>query len=98
MTAGDERPDSLIATAKVFWKSYAPLWAWGMVFQMAILIFDRIGHPFVSWWLVGMPLFFWSFARASRPWLQRRVRYWHQVFWGMLIPFVVFGLAMFVIR
>ncbi|QNA88012.1 hypothetical protein G4G28_05100 [Massilia sp. Dwa41.01b] len=90
-----ERPDTLIKTARIFWRDFAPAWGFPFVFLYGFLASDRLGYPFLFFWLVAAPLFFWSGNRASRPYFQKKARYWHVVFWGMLIPFIVWAFAVF---
>ena len=85
----DERPTTLIAAARVFWRSFAPVWAFPVVYLLISVVTNKIGHPLLGWWLLGMPLFFWCFFRAARPWLDRRIRYWHHAFWSALVPFIL---------
>jgi hypothetical protein len=85
-----DRPPTLIAAGKVFWRTFAPAWAFPVVLLLISVGSDRLGHPLLAWWIFGMPFFFWAFFRATRPWLNGQIRYWHQVFWGMLVPFMVF--------
>lgn len=88
-----ERPDTLIATARIFWRDFAPAWAFPFVFLYGFTAFEWLGFPFWLSVLVAGPCFFWSFFRATRPYIQKRASYWHVVFWGMLIPFIVWILA-----
>jgi hypothetical protein len=85
----DDRPTTLIGAARVFWRSFAPLWAFPVVSLLISIVTTKIGHPLLGWWLLGMPLFFWCFFRAARPWLDRHIRFWHQAFWVLLVPFAL---------
>jgi len=83
---------TLIGTAKIFWRDFVPAWAFPVIFLYGSLAFERLGPPFLYFCLAA-PLFFWSFNRASRPYSQKNARYWHVVFWGMVVPFIVWAFA-----
>src|SRR5262245_20196517 len=85
----DDRPTTLLAAGRMFWRSFAPAWVFPAVLLPIFLVSEKIGHPLLIWWLVEMPLFFWCFLRATRPWLDGRIRYSHQAFWGVVVPFLV---------
>jgi hypothetical protein len=89
------RPDTLASAARVYWKSFAPLWVWPLVFQLAVAGGQRTGHLFLSWWLVAFPFGCWAFFRASRLWLAHAIRFTHQFVLGMVIPLVVLTIVMF---
>ena len=88
-----EHPDTLIATARIFWRDFAPVWAFPVIFLYGFIAFERLDLPFWLFGLIAAPFFFWSSFRASRPYIQKKASYWHVVFWGMLIPFIVWILA-----
>lgn len=90
-----ERPDTLIKTARIFWRDFAPAWIFPLVFLCGFLVFDSLGHPFLFFWIVAAPLFYWSGNRASRPYFQKKAHYWHVAFWGVLVPFIVWAVAVF---
>ena len=81
------RSVSLSDAARSHWRSFLPAWIFPFVFFYGGGVSDSLGHPNLFFIMIAMPLFYWSFYRASRPWLQRRVKYWHCVFWAMLVPF-----------
>lgn len=89
------RPDTLTNTAKVFWRDFAPAWAFPVVFLYGGLASDELGHPFLFFCFVAAPFFFWSFNRASRPYFQKKVSYLHGLFLGMLFPFIIWVVAVF---
>jgi hypothetical protein len=70
-----------------------PAWIFPFVFLYGGLAADKIGHPLLFFWLIAAPLFFWSFARASSPWRRKEVGYWSGVFWSMVVPFLLWALA-----
>jgi uncharacterized Tic20 family protein len=86
---------SLFQTARTFWREFFAAWLFPLVFLFGGVASERVGHPVLFFWLVAMPLFFWAFARASRPWLRKQVKYWHAVVLGMLLPFAVFAVAVY---
>ena len=89
------RPATLIEAVKTFWRNFAFAWVFPIVFLYGGLAADELGQPLLFFWLVATPLFFWSFFLASRPWLQQKIRYWHCVFWGMAVPFIIWMVAVF---
>lgn len=89
------RPATLIASFKVFWRSFAPAWAFPIAFLFGGLTAEDIGHPQLFFWLVAMPLFFWSFFRATRPWMEQKIYYWLCMFWAMVVPFLIWSAAVF---
>jgi hypothetical protein len=83
--------DTLIETAKIYWRDFAPAWAFPVIFLYGGLASGELGHPFLFFWFVAAPFFFWGLNRAWRP----KVRYWHSIFWGMLFPFIIWAVAVF---
>ena len=90
----DSRETTLLASARKHWRALAPAWAFPIVFFCGSLLADRIGHPNI-FFVALLPLFFWSFGRASGLWLRREIRYGHAVFWCIIVPFVIWGIAVF---
>lgn len=90
-----DQPASLFAAARTFWRSFAPAWLFPFVLLYGGLAAERLGHPGLFFWLFAAPLFFWSYFRASRPWMERRIRYWHGAFWVMLFPFLIWAVAVY---
>jgi len=90
-----ESQPSLAATARDYWRAFAPAWVFPLVFLYGGLASERIGHASLFFWAIATPLFFWSFGRASAPWLRQEVSYWHGVFWSMVMPFLIWVLAVF---
>ena len=84
-----------IKTAKLFWRDFAPAWGFPFVFLYGPLASDRLGHPTWFFWFVAAPLFFWSGNRASSPDIQKKAHEWHDAFWGVLFPFIVWTFAVF---
>lgn len=83
------RPTTLIGTGRAFWRNFLPAWIFPVFIIFGGLASDTLGHPLLFFWLVASPLFFWSFFRWARLWLERKVRYWHAAFWGMVFPFII---------
>jgi hypothetical protein len=86
-------PSTLIKTAKIFWRDFAPAWAFPVIFLYGGRASDELGHPLLFFYFVVAPFFFWSLNRAWRPFFQQKVRYWHSLFWGMLLPCVIWAVA-----
>jgi hypothetical protein len=89
----DALPTSVLETARRFWREFVAAWLFPPFFLFGGVAAERLEHPGLFFWLLALPLFFWSFGRASRPWVRREVRYWHAVTLGMLVPFGVFALS-----
>jgi hypothetical protein len=88
----DVIPKTLVGAAREFWPYFAPAW----LFPLAFLIFGHTGLlSQATFILVVTPVFFFAFIRASLPWLRRKVRYWHAVFWSVLVPFIIWCCAVF---
>jgi len=89
------QPPTLFAAAKCFWRNFAPAWVFPVFFLYGGLAAEEIGHPFLFMSFCAIPLFFWSFFRASRPWLQQKIKYWHCAFWAIIFPFIIWAFAVF---
>ena len=83
------QPTYLWGAAKSYWRSFLPAWVFPFVFFYGGGVSDSFGHPNLFFVVVALPLFFWSFFRSARPWLRHQVKYWHCVFWAMVVPFLV---------
>jgi hypothetical protein len=83
------QPTNLWGSAKTYWRSFLPAWLFPFVFFYGGGVSDSLGYPNLFFAVVALPLFFWCFFRATRPWHRHQVRYWHCVFWAMVIPFLV---------
>lgn len=88
----ESRSISLLDAARSHWRSFLPAWIFPFVFFYGGGLSDSMGHPDLFFFAIAAPLFYWSFYQASCPWLQKRVKYWHCVFWAMLVPFLL-GIA-----
>lgn len=84
---------TLLRTARVHWRSFAPAWGFPFVFLFGGLAAERIGHPLIFFFLVAVPLFFWSFSRATAPWLKQEIGYWHCIFWAVVVRFLLWVFA-----
>ena len=82
-------PATLFEAGKIFWRSFAPAWLFPVVFLYGEIASDELGYPLLFFFFVAIPLFFWSFFRASRPWINQRIRFWHSAFWGLMLPFLI---------
>lgn len=87
---------TLWGAAQAFWRSFAPAWLFPVVFLYGGLLSDAWGYPNLFFFLVAAPLCFWSFFRGLRPVRQKRVSYWHGVFWVMVVPFVIWVAAVLI--
>jgi hypothetical protein len=87
---------SLLGAAKAHWRLFIPAWVFPVVLLFGGTLSERLGHPLLFFWLVAVPLFFWALSRASVPWRQGQLKYWPTVFWAMLVPFVIWAIAVYV--
>ena len=86
---------TLTEAVKENWRSFAPAWLFPVVFLYGGAASDTLGCPTFFFFLVALPLFFCSIFLASRPWTRRRIKYWHCVFLALVVPFLVWGIAVF---
>jgi hypothetical protein len=91
----DDKPDDVFAVGRRYWRSFAPLWMAPITVLVAFGVAQRIGHPLLAWWLVAMPLGLWSSIRALRPWASGRIPYRQQVLLGLVVPWLVWIVVMF---
>jgi hypothetical protein len=84
-----------MATVRMYWRRFLPAWVFPFIFLYGELAANEAGHPVVFFWAVAAPLFFWSFGRATLPWLRQEAHYWHIVFWAMVVPFLIWVFAVF---
>ncbi|MFK2930811.1 hypothetical protein [Dyella agri] len=90
----DAQDATLLRTVRTYWRAFAPAWIFPAIFLFGGLASDRMGHPNLFFFAV-LPLFFWSFSRATGPWRRGEIRYWHGAFWCLVVPFIVWGVAVF---
>jgi hypothetical protein len=86
---------SLIAGAKAHWRVFFPAWIFPLVFLFGSAASERHGYRGLFFLVVAAPLFFWSFFRAMGVCRTGQLSYWHTVFWGMLVPFIIWVLAVY---
>jgi hypothetical protein len=87
----DEAQTGLLWSAKAHWRRFTPAWVFPLVFLFGGTASDQLGHPQLFFAVIALPLFFWSFFRASSaaaPWL-------HVAFWAVLVPFLIWTVAVF---
>ena len=83
---------SLLSTAKTNWAYFLPMW----IFPLAFLAMGAVGLlSQVTFTLIVMPLFFLSFFRAITPWRRKTAGYWHTAFWAILVPLIIWAVAVF---
>jgi hypothetical protein len=86
----DLRPSTPLGAARAYWRRFAPAWIFPIVFLFGFRASEGLGTPTsVLYWLVALPLFFWCFFRFARLWLEKRIRYWHCVTLGLVLPFAI---------
>lgn len=86
-------PATLFKAGKLFWRIFAPAWLFPVVFLYGGIASEELGYPLPFFFFVAIPLFFWSFFRASRPWLDQKIQFWHSAFWGLLLPLLIWTVA-----
>ena len=74
---------SLVDTVKLHWRHYLPIWLFFPAFFIAGSYFN---FPIVVFSLVAFPLFFVASIWAMLPYLRRKVGYWPNLFWSVLVP------------
>lgn len=79
----------------MYWRSFAPAWLFPLVFLYGGVVSQRLGHPVLFFWFIAMPLFFFTSFRASRPWVERKIRYGHYVLLAIVLPFLIWIAAVF---
>lgn len=84
---------TFFATAKAHWRSFLPAWVFPVLFLYGSLASESADHFALFFWIVAVPLFFWSFSRATRPSIRLKIGYWRCVFWAMVVPFLVWTAA-----
>jgi hypothetical protein len=89
----EDRRSTLWGTARQHWRSFAPAWVLPLVFLYGGLACENLGQPQLFFFLVAAPLFFWCFFRSTRPNRKSSIPYSHWVFWGVLVPFGVWSVA-----
>ena len=89
----DDAGPGLIAVGKAYWRSFLPAWLFPVFFLYGGLASESAGHPELFFWVIAAPLFFWSFFRATRASIQLKIGYWRCVFWAMVVPFLVWTVA-----
>jgi hypothetical protein len=83
-----EIPDSLFETAKMFWRYFVVAWVFPVVLVYAGIGLAELEHPLI-FFMTALPLLFWSFFRASRPWMGQRVQFWYSATLGIVFPLLV---------
>jgi hypothetical protein len=91
----DSRSLTLLGAVRQHWRSFIPAWLFPLFFLNGGQLAEQSGHTLLFFWVVAVPLFLWSGNRASKPWMKKQIRYWPMVFWSIIVPFTVWGLAVF---
>ena len=88
------QPRGLFASARRHWRSLLPSWLFPIVFLFGGFALDgAIGHSTLTFWVLWLPLFFWSFSRATTPFRRREMPITHVWVWAMLVPFLLWVIA-----
>ena len=91
----DDADISLIAAAKMHWRVFLPAWIFPLVVLFGGVASEQLGHPALFFWVIAAPLFFWSFFRAMGVCRRGQLSYWYTVFWGMLVPFIIWVVVVY---
>jgi hypothetical protein len=93
--ANADAPRGLFRAAIIHWRSFAPAWAFPVFFFSGTRVAEAVRQGEPVFLFVAAPLFFWSFWRAMRPVRQGLLAYGPYVFWGMVVPFLIWGAVVF---
>jgi hypothetical protein len=99
MTSSSNQATSpgIVDSAKTHWRKFLPMWIFAPTYMVLGPTFlNNVPHPDLVWYVVIMPIFFWSFFRASSPWRKREIPYPHAIIWTIICPFVLAALVTFV--
>ena len=86
---------SLLSVGRRYWPFFVAAW----VFPLAFLTLFTMAPGFVETPvapLVWAPAFFLSFGLGCAPWLLGWVKQRHVIFWVGIVPFVIWGFAVFI--
>ncbi|WP_342617098.1 hypothetical protein [Rhodoferax sp. GW822-FHT02A01] len=89
----EQRAGSLSDAVRKHWRNFLFAWVLPLVLLFGSRIAEKAGHLNLFFIFVAMPLFFWSSHIASRPYQKRQITYFHAVVLGLIIPFLVWTLA-----
>lgn len=81
--------------AKMHWRSFAPMWIFPVVFLYGGETSYAQRHFNIFFWLVALPVFFWSFSRATTLWREGRSNYPQVAFWAGIVPFLIWVMAVY---
>ena len=90
------RSSSALSAVRSRWQSFLPAWLFPVFFLAGGVTSERLGHPQAFFFIVATPLFFWSVSRAMGPWRRGELGYWVCAFWGIMIPFAIWVVAVLV--
>lgn len=85
----------LLAVGRRHWRAFAPEWLMPVVLLAVVTPIKDPGRA-QSIFVVFAPFFFWAFFRSTGPWRRRQITYWQSVFWTMLIPMVIWIVAVLI--
>jgi hypothetical protein len=86
---------SLLNSAKQNWHSFWPAWAFPVLLIFGSVVLEHSSRPLLIFIIIFIPLFFWSFFRATRPWMRQEIKYSHFAFWVILVPFSTWCILVF---
>jgi hypothetical protein len=86
---------TLLGVGRTHWRQFAPAWAFPVFVFYGSALAEQLNIGGVFYWVFVIPLFYWSFFRASKPWLSKSAPYLAVVFWAMVVPFLVWGATVF---
>ena len=86
---------SALSVVKLHWRAFAPAWVFPVFLLYGSVTAERTGHETLFFFCLAVPVFVWSFFRAVRPGLDEEAPVPYVVFWAMVVPFVIWGVAVF---
>lgn len=92
----DQHAHTFLEAMRKHWRSFLPAWLFPIVFFYGGKIADRVGYPSLFFFVVAIPLFFWSYGRASGTWTRREISYRHAVLMGLVAPFAIWVVVVLV--
>lgn len=90
----EDPPTSLVTVGRRYWRFFIASWLFPIAFLGLFTGAPRLMESrFAS--LVWMPVFFISFAFANAPGLLGWVKQRYTMFWGIVVPFCIWTIAVF---
>ncbi len=93
----DPHMPSFIATPRVLWQSFVPVWLFPIFFFVGAQLAGR-ERFFPAWlfWVVALSLFFFGVGRPAFLFFTRRLSFVSLIVWGMVTPWLIWTSLVFV--